>query len=124
MLLGALASTSFTANAQTGKLKQKAANSEEINTYLNISIAAFCEARGQEIDFQKSLAVAVATQGYPIFSKHGGLVLDSSKPLEEKQFISNAVRMIMTGSLKGCPKMIPADEKARFEKAMQEAQKR
>ena len=124
MLLGALASTSFPANAQASKLKQKAANSEEINTYVQISIAAFCEARGQKIDFQKSMAVAVATQGYPIFSKHGGLVLDSAKPLEEKQFISNAVRMIMTGSLKGCPKMIPADEKARFEKAMQEAQKR
>ena len=124
MLLGALASTSFHANAQTSKNKQKAANSEEINTYVQISIAAFCEARGQKIDFQKSMAVAVATQGYPIFSKHGGLVLDSTKPLEEKQFISNAVRMIMTGSLKACPKMIPANEKARFEKAMEEAQKR
>ena len=123
-LLGVLVATPFPANAQAEKLKRKAANSDEINTYVNISIATFCEARGQKIDFQKSLAVAVAAQGYPIFSKHGGLVVGSTKPLEEKQFISNAVRMIMTGSLKGCPKMIPAGEKAKFEKAMEEAQNR
>ena len=124
MLLGALASISFPANAQASKIKQKAANSEEINTYVKTSIAAFCKARELKIDLQKSMAVAVATQGYPIFAKHGGLVSGSAKPLGEKQFINNAVRMIMIGSLQGCPKMIPADEKARFEKVMEESQKR
>ena len=122
LFVGAHVSISAPANAQVSKTKQKPASKEEVLTYVNISIATFCEARGQKIDFQKSLAVAVAAQGYPIFSKHGGLVLGSTKPLEEKQFISNAVRMIMTGSLKGCPKMIPAGVKAKFEKAMEEAQ--
>ena len=124
MFLGAIAQISLPANAQANKLKQKAANNEEILTYVNISVAAFCEARGQDIDFKKSIAVAVAAQGYPIFSKHGGLVPGSTKPLEEKQFINNAVRMVLAGSLQICPKMIPAEERAKFEKAMAEAKKK
>ena len=124
IFLGAIAQSSLPANAQTNKIKQKAASNEEILTYVNISVATFCEARGQEIDFQKSVAVAVAAQGYPIFSKHGGLVPGSAKPLEEKQFINNAVRMVLAGSLQICPKMMPAEERAKFEKAMAEAKKK
>ena len=122
--LGALASVSVPVNAQANKPKQKAANNEQILTYVNISVATFCEARGQKIDFQKSMAIAVAAQGYPIFSKHGGLVPGSKKPLEEKQFINNAVRMVMAGSLQICPEMMPADEKARFEKAIADIKKK
>jgi len=70
------------------------------------------------------MAVAVAAQGYPIFSKHGGLVPGSTKPLEEKQFIGNATYMVMAGSMEFCPKMIPADQKAKFEKAVAEMKKK
>ena len=123
LFVGAHVSISAPANAQAGKSSQKAASKEDIITYVNISIAAFCEARGQNIDFQKSMAVAVAAQGYPIFSKHGGLVPGSTKPLEEKQFIGNATYMVMAGSMQFCPKMIPADQKAKFEKAVAEMKK-
>lgn len=124
LLLGAHASISAPAYAQANKFKPKAASNEEILTYVNISIATFCEARGQKVDFQKSMAIAVATQGYPVYSKHGGLVPGSTKPLEEKQFIGNASYMVMAGSLKFCPKMVPAAEKDKFEKAVAEAQKK
>ena len=124
LFLGAHASLSAHANAQASKSNQKAANNEEIVTYVNISIATFCEARGQKVDFQKSMAIAVAAQGYPIFSKHGGLVPGSTKPLNEKQFIGNASYMVMAGSMQFCPKMIPAAEKAKFEKAVAEAKKK
>ena len=123
LFLGAHASISAHANAQAGKPNQKAANNEEIVTYVNISIATFCEARGQKVDFQKSMAIAIAAQGYPIFSKHGGLVPGSTKPLEERKFIGNASYMVMAGSMQFCPKMIPAAEKAKFEKAVAEAKK-
>ena len=124
ILCGALSSAPASANSQANKPNLKAASNDEINTYVNISIATFCEARGQKIDFKRSMAIAVAAQGYPIFSKHGGLVPGSEKPLEEKQFINNAVRILMVGSLKGCPEMIPADEKAKFEKALENAKRR
>ena len=123
LFLGAHASISAHANAQAGKPNQKAASNEEIVTYVNISIATFCEARGQKVDFQKSMAIAIAAQGYPIFSKHGGLVPGSTKPLEERKFIGNASYMVMAGSMQFCPKMIPAAEKAKFEKAVAEAKK-
>ena len=118
LILAAQASISGSVNAQSNQTKPKAANKDEIVTYVNMSIATFCEARGQKIDFQKSMAVAVVTQGFPIFTKHGGLVPGSTKPLEQKQFIGNASFMIMSGSLKRCPTQIPADQKAKFEKAL------
>ena len=118
LILAAQASIPDAANAQSNQTKSKAANKDEILTYVNMSIATFCEARGQKIDFQKSMAVAVVTQGFPIFTKHGGLVPGSTKPLEEKQFIGNASFMIMSGALKRCPTQIPADQKAKFEKAL------
>lgn len=117
MCFGALFLNAVPSNAQVKKQSQKAANEEEVITYVNISIATFCEARGQKVDFQKSMAIAVAAQGYPIFSKHGGLVPGSTKPLDEKRFIGNASYMVMAGSMQFCPKMIPAAEKAKFEKA-------
>ena len=118
LFLLAQASLLGSVKAQSNKFNPKAANRDEIITYVNMSVATFCEARGQKIDFQKALAISVATQGYPIFSKHGGLVPGSTKPLEAKQFIGNASFMIMARSLKICPKLIPADEKAKFEKAV------
>ena len=124
LFLGAQASIPAIAYAQASQSKPKAASNEEILTYVNISIATFCEARGQEVDFKKSMAIAVAAQGYPVYSKHGGLVPGSTKPLEEKQFIGNASFMVMAGSLKICPKMVPAAEKAKFEKALAAAQKK
>ena len=118
LILAAQASISGAVHAQSNKTTPKAANKDEILTYVNMSIATFCEARGQKIDFPKSIAVAVVTQGFPIFTKHGGLVQGLTKPLDEKQFIGNASFMIMAGSLKRCPKLVPADEKAKFEKAV------
>ena len=89
----------------------------EVNTYGVMSIATFCEARAQKIDFNKSLAVALAGQLHVIYGKHGGLLPGSSKKLPEKQFLNNAGFMIVGGALKFCPKAVPAAEKARFEKA-------
>ena len=124
LFLGAHVSISAPANAQVSKTKQKPASNEEVLTYINISVATFCQAREQNIDFQKSMIVAVAAQGFPIFSKHGGLVPGYIKPLEEKQFIANAQLMVMAGSMDFCPKMIPADQKAKFEKAVAEMKKK
>ena len=117
LIIAAQASMSDVVNAQSNQAKPKAATNDEIFTYVNMSISTFCEARGQKIDFDKSMAVAVVTQGFPIFSKHGGLVPGSTKPLEQKKFIGNAYLMIMSGSLKRCPTLIPADQKAKFEKS-------
>ncbi len=104
--------------AQQAK-QAKAANNDEILTYVNMSIAAFCEARNQKVDFKKSMGIAISVQAYPIFSKHGGLVPNAKKPLDEKQFIPGAWMMIMSGSLNLCPKSVPAAEKKRFEDALE-----
>jgi hypothetical protein len=118
LIIAAQASISGAVNAQSNQTKPKAASKDEIFTYVNMSIATFCEARGQKIDFDKSMAVAIVTQGFPIFSKHGGLVPGSTKPIEQKGFLGNAYLMIMSGSLKRCPTRIPADQKAKFEKSL------
>ena len=89
----------------------------EVNTYGVMSIATFCEARAQKIEFKKSLAVALAGQLHVIYGKHGGLLPGTKDPLPEKQFLNNAGFMIVGGALKFCPKSVPAAEKARFERA-------
>ena len=106
-----------TALAQASKAKSTPATAMEVNTYGVMSIATFCEARAQKIEFNKSLAVALAGQLHVIYGKHGGLIPGSSTPLPEKQFLNNAGFMIVGGALKFCPKSVPAAEKARFEKA-------
>ena len=47
-----------TALAQASKDKPTPATAMEVNTYGVMSIATFCEARAQKIEFNKSLAVA------------------------------------------------------------------
>ena len=47
-----------TALAQASKDKPTPATAMEVNAYGVMSIATFCEARAQKIDFNKSLAVA------------------------------------------------------------------
>ena len=97
--------------------KPTPATAMEVNTYGVMSIATFCEARAQKIDFSKSLAVALAGQLHVIYGKHGGLLPGTKDPLPEKKFLNNAGFMIVGGALKFCPKSVPAAEKARFEKA-------
>ncbi len=106
-----------TAQAQASKAKPTPATAMEVNTYGVMSIATFCEARAQKIDFSKSLAIALAAQLHVIYGKHGGLLPGSTTPLPEKQFLNNAGFMVVGGALKFCPKSVPAAEKARFEKA-------
>ena len=106
-----------TSLAQASKAKPTPATAMEVNTYGLMSIATFCDARQLEIDFNKSLRVALAGQGHVFFGKHGGLIPDSKTPLSEEQFINRASFLIVAGALKACPKSVPAAEKARFEKA-------
>ena len=88
-----------TALAQASKDKPTPATAMEVNTYGVMSIATFCEARAQKIDFNKSLAVALAGQLHVIYGKHGGLLPGTKDPLPEKQFLNNAGFMIVGGCL-------------------------
>ena len=117
LLLTAPLLSPATALAQASKSKATPATAMEVNTYGVMSIATFCEARAQKIDFSKSLAVALAGQLHVIYGKHGGLFPGTKGPLPEKQFLNNAGFMIVGGALKFCPKSVPAAEKERFEKA-------
>ena len=117
LLISAPLLSPVAALAQAPKAKATPATAMEVNTYGVMSIATFCEARAQKVDFNKSLAVALAGQLHVIYGKHGGLLPGSSTPLPEKQFLNNAGFMIVGGALKFCPKSVPAAEKARFEKA-------
>ena len=117
LLLTAPLLSPATALAQASKAKTTPATPMEVNTYGVMSIATFCEARAQKVDFNTSLAVALAGQLHVIYGKHGGLLPGSKTPLPEKQFLNNAGFMIVGGALKFCPKAVPPAEKARFEKA-------
>ena len=102
--------------AQTKKsVKKIPATPEQIETYMLISIATFCKARQLKVDFNKSLGVALASQGEIIFSKHGGVVPGNTKPITQDQFLNSAPLMILANSLRACPEMVPADQKKKIE---------
>ena len=106
-----------TALAQASKDKPTPATAMEVNTYGVMSIATFCEARAQKIDFNKSLAVALAGQLHVIYGKHGGLLPGTKDPLPEKQFLNKAGFMIVGCALKCCPDAVAAAENPRCKKA-------
>ena len=127
-MASAIFSPYYQLKAQTNSAKKTTpATVDQVQTYTGISTAIFCRARQLEVDYQKSLALAISVQGEVIFVKHGGVVPGSSKPLEQKQFLNSAPIMVMAQALRVCPKMIPAEEKKKIEadiKKIQSAQKR
>ena len=86
LLLAAPLLSPATALAQDSKDKPSPATAMEVNTYGVMSIATFCEARAQKIDFSKSLAVSIAGQLHVIYGKHGGLLPGTKEPCPRSNF--------------------------------------
>ena len=105
------------ANAQQKKNEIIPATNSDVATYRMMSAVTFCEARAREVDFEKSIAVALAGQHNAIYMKHGGKVVSIDKKIPEKQFFSNATFFLVGAALNFCPKSVPAQQKKEFEKA-------
>ena len=116
LTLVAFASTLFPFGSQLKAQVQRQgktspATQEEIQTYMLISTGVFCRARALDIDFDKSLVVALSSQAEVIFGKHGGVVPGNPKPLERKQFLNSAPVMILASAMNFCPNTIPDEQK-------------
>ena len=105
------------ANAQPTENKIIPATNPDVATYRMMSAVTFCEARAREIDFEKSVAIALAGQHNAIYVKHGGKAVGIDKKIPEQQFFSNASFFLVASALNFCPKSVPAKQKREFEKA-------
>ena len=105
------------ANAQQKENKVIPATNSDVATYRMMSAVTFCEARAREIDFEKSVAIALAGQHNALYVKHGGKAVGVDKKIPEQQFFSNAGFFLVGAALSFCPKSVPAQQKKEFEKA-------
>ena len=106
------------ADAQQKKVKPTPATNQDIGTYRMMSAITFCEARARKIDFDKSVAVAMAGQHHAFYVKHGGKAVGVDKKIPEKQFFGSASFFLVGSALGLCPKMVPAAQKEKFEKVV------
>ena len=105
------------ADAQQKKNQIVPATNADIATYRMMSAVTFCEARAREIDFEKSLAIALVGQHNALYVKHGGKEAGVDKKISEQQFFNSAGFYLVAAALNFCPKSVPDKQKQEFEKA-------
>ena len=105
------------ADAQQKKVKPTPATKADIASYRIMSAITFCEARARKIDFEESVAISVAGQHHAFYVKHGGMAVGVEKKIPEEQFLGSASFFLIGQALSLCPKMVPAEQKEKFEKA-------
>tara|TARA_Y100001968_G_scaffold315789_1_gene342794 strand:- start:83 stop:430 length:348 start_codon:yes stop_codon:yes gene_type:complete len=98
----------------------KPANREDEFLYRGIGALYLCNARREDIKFEKALGMATITYVQLLNMRHGGVVASvGDKRLSNKQLFNGAGHQIMTGALQTCPKEIPKKIKRDFEKRME-----
>ena len=105
------------ADAQQKKNQIVPATNADVATYRMMSAVTFCEARAREVDFDKSVAIAIAGQHNAFYAKHGGKAVGVDKKITERQFFNNAGFSLLAAALNICPKSVPEKQKQEFEKA-------
>ena len=105
------------ADAQQKKNQIVPATNADVATYRMMSAVTFCEARAREVDFEKSVAIALAGQHNALYAKHGGKAAGVDKKITEQQFFNSARFFLVAAALNFCPKSVPEKQKKEFEKA-------
>ena len=105
------------AGAQPKEVEIKPASNLDLATYRMMSAATFCEARARDIDFEKSVVIAIAGQHHAFYVKHGGMAVGVDKKIPEDKFLGGASFFLVGTALNICPKAVPAAQKEKFEKA-------
>ena len=96
----------------------------DLATYSTMSLLAFCQARDLDVGFENSLRIALAAEVITVFQKHGGKAEGLKDPLDEKQFAAGAEFRLVGRAIEACPKLVPAEQKSRFEKVAEKIKKR
>ena len=130
-LLAFLFDLNFYKNVGLANFEFKPASEEDINLYVNMSASYVCLASIKEIDidFDKSMQVAVGTFMNVLQGKHKNKVIDIASK-EKKEITVDPKNLAKTGSLKIlgramllCPDNIPEKTKKELEKIAKELQK-
>ncbi len=91
------------------------ASDEDMFLYRQIGINYLCMARQIEVEFPKAISLAAKNYALLISSRHGGLIKQVGKEkLPDKNIYNGAVLQILDGAIKGCPEMVPEEDKKKF----------
>lgn len=91
------------------------ATKEQIVTYSAMSLQTFCTARSLDIDFKKSVSVALAAEANFVALRHGFKVEGIAKPLTKQQLSSVISNQLIVQAVNACPEYIPDDVKKEIE---------
>ena len=111
------------ADAQA-KPDAKPATKEQIVTYSAMSIQTFCTARSLDIDFKKSVTVALSAEANFIALRHDFKVEGLDKPLTKQQLEASLQNRLLVRAVTICPKYVPNDIKNDVKKTIEEFEKR
>ena len=106
------------------KSDAKPATKEQLFTYSAMSLQTFCTARGLDIDFKKSVQVALAAQANFIALRHDFKVEGLAKPLTKQQLEISLQNQLLVQAVTNCPKYVPNDIKNDVKKTIEEFKKR
>jgi hypothetical protein len=102
----------------------KPATKEQQFTYALMSLETFCTARRFEIDFKKSVSVALAAEASFIVRRHDFKVEGLDKPLTKQQLEASLLNRLVLQAVTNCPEFVPNDIKNNVKKKMEEIKKR
>ena len=102
------------ANAQV-KSNALPATKEQIVTYSAMSLQTFCTARNLDIDFKKSVSVALAAEANFIALRHGFKVEGITKPLTKQQLSNVISNQLIAQAVNACPEYVPDEVKKEIE---------
>ena len=102
----------------------KPATKEQQFTYALMSLETFCTARRLEIDFKKSVDVALAAEANFIALRHDFKVEGLAKPLTKQQLEASLQNRLLVRAVTICPKYVPNNIKNDVKKTIEEFKKR
>ena len=97
------------------------ASEEDIFLYRQIGISYLCMARQIEVEFPKAISLAAKNYSLLISSRHGGLIKEiGNEKIPEKNIYNGAILQLLDGAMKNCPDMVPAEDKKKFLKTVEQ----
>ena len=103
------------------------ANEKDLDLYRSMGITYMCtnSAKGNDVDFEKSLVVAANLFSTVIDQKHGGFIKENKKKeqkIDARLLQNNIFFQLIGGALSYCPDKVPKSMEKEFKKQYEKIQ--
>jgi hypothetical protein len=103
------------AQQQAAPANQRAATSDELNTYIGMAAINMCALSQAKVPFKPAMESNLNMMVSVLSSKHGGLVPGAQAPLSRDQLANGSLLQVVLRVDAICGKTLPADWKKEFD---------